>query len=142
MTGDAAVAERSLPASPRLIAIAVVESNSRFLVAQRPPNVPLAGLWEFPGGKVEDGEQPADAAIRECREETGLEVTLVELLRIEPQHYAHGELSLHFFRCVPNDPSGAPQSPWSWIARSELATRPFPSGNASVIRQLLSESSR
>ncbi|MFM2096436.1 MAG: hypothetical protein RIS70_3560 [Planctomycetota bacterium] len=138
MIGDTTVADRS---SPRWIAIVVVESNAQFLVAQRPPNVPLAGLWEFPGGKVEHGEQPADAAIRECREETGLEVTLVELLRIEPQQYAHGELLLHFFRCVPTDPAREPQPPWSWVARSELATRTFPSGNAGVIHQLLSESS-
>jgi len=138
MKSDATVAGRS---SPRWIAIAVVESNAQFLVAQRPPDVPLAGLWEFPGGKVEDGEQPAEAAIRECREETGLEVTLVELLRIEPQQYAHGELLLHFFRCVPTDPKYVPRPPWTWVGRSELATRSFPNGNAHVICQLLSESS-
>ena len=58
--------------SRTLIAIAIVEYDGLFLVGQRPPDVPLAGLWEFPGGKVQAGETPEAAAARECFEETGL----------------------------------------------------------------------
>ncbi len=56
-------------------AAALVDSDGRVLIAQRPPGKQLAGLWEFPGGKVEAGETPEAALIRELREELGIEVT-------------------------------------------------------------------
>ena len=59
-----------------LIAIAVVEHEGQFLIGLRPPAVTLAGLWEFPGGKVERGETIEGALRRELREELGIEVTL------------------------------------------------------------------
>ena len=58
------------------IAVAVVEHDGRFLVGLRPAGKPLAGFSEFPGGKVHSGETPAEAAERECREETGLSVVV------------------------------------------------------------------
>ena len=56
-------------------AAALVDSDGRVLIAQRPEGRQLAGLWEFPGGKVEAGETPETALIRELREELGIEVT-------------------------------------------------------------------
>ena len=53
---------------PVEIAIAVVEHEGRFLIGLRPPGAPLAGLWEFAGGKLEPGETPQMAAARECLE--------------------------------------------------------------------------
>lgn len=55
-------------------AAALVDGDGRVLIAQRPPGKQLAGLWEFPGGKVEEGETPEAALIRELREELGIEV--------------------------------------------------------------------
>ena len=69
-------------ASPTPIAVAVVEHDGRYLVGQRPAHVPLGGFWEFPGGKVERGETPEAAAIRECLEETGLTVHIQRVLEI------------------------------------------------------------
>ena len=65
-----------MPPDPTAIAIAVVQDGERFLIGQRPPEKPLAGYWEFPGGRVEPGEMPGDAAVRECLEETGLHVVV------------------------------------------------------------------
>src|SRR3954467_8206598 len=56
-------------------AVALVDDDGRVLVQQRPPAKPMADLWEFPGGKVEAGETPEAARIRELREELGIEVT-------------------------------------------------------------------
>jgi 8-oxo-dGTP diphosphatase len=56
-------------------AVALVDNDGRVLVQRRPPGKPLAELWEFPGGKVESGETPESALIRELREELAIEVT-------------------------------------------------------------------
>jgi 8-oxo-dGTP diphosphatase len=57
-----------------VVAVALIDADDRILVAQRPPGKQLAGLWEFPGGKVDPGERPEAALIRELREELGIEV--------------------------------------------------------------------
>ena len=56
-------------------ACALIDPEGRVLMAQRPEGKELAGLWEFPGGKVEDGERPEDALVRELREELGIGVS-------------------------------------------------------------------
>lgn len=57
-----------------VVAAAIVDADGRVLVQQRPPGKPMAGLWEFPGGKVEPGERPEAALIRELHEELGISV--------------------------------------------------------------------
>ncbi|NIJ19129.1 8-oxo-dGTP diphosphatase [Sphingomonas naasensis] len=56
-----------------VVAVALVDAEGRVLVQQRPPGKPMAGLWEFPGGKVEPGEVPEAALVRELAEELGIE---------------------------------------------------------------------
>lgn len=56
-------------------AIALIDPDGRVLIAQRPEGKSMAGLWEFPGGKVEEGEIPEAALIRECKEELGIDIT-------------------------------------------------------------------
>ena len=56
-----------------VVAVALIDSDRRVLVQQRPAGKPMAGLWEFPGGKVEAGETPEAALIRELREELGID---------------------------------------------------------------------
>lgn len=121
---------------PTLIAIAVVEDNERFLVGLRPEGVALAGFHEFPGGKVEPGELPAQAAVRECLEETGL---LVEVIDAFPEHvhqYQHGRVRLLFFRCRTKQPETQPQAPFRWIERAELGSLRFPDGNDALLAAL------
>ena len=55
-----------------VVAVALVDADRRVLIAQRPEGKSMAGLWEFPGGKVEPGESPEDALIRELEEELGI----------------------------------------------------------------------
>jgi 8-oxo-dGTP diphosphatase len=55
-------------------ACALVDADGRVLLAQRPPGKPMAGLWEFPGGKIESGERPEQSLIRELKEELGIAV--------------------------------------------------------------------
>jgi 8-oxo-dGTP diphosphatase len=56
-----------------VVAVALIDADGRVLLAQRPEGKPMAGLWEFPGGKVKDGENPEAALIRELNEELGID---------------------------------------------------------------------
>ena len=122
---------------PTPIAIAVVEQNGCFLTGRRPEGVPLAGLWEFPGGKIEPGENAEAAAVRECLEETGLEVEPLFRYPTHLHNYQHGSVELFFIACRP-----APGSLLSagnrfrWVACDELAKLVFPEGNRGILQIL------
>ena len=58
-----------------VVAVALVDADNRVLLAKRPEGKPMAGLWEFPGGKVDDGELPETALVRELQEELGIDIT-------------------------------------------------------------------
>src|SRR5688500_13156771 len=115
------------------IAIAVVEQNDRFLIGRRPEGVALAGFWEFPGGKIHEGEPPAECAARECLEETGVAVKVIGQHSQRVYEYDHGAVHLHFFRCTPVDPAKPPRAPFRWVERESLADYEFPPANAELI---------
>lgn len=123
------------------IAVAVVEQDDHFLVGLRPEGSKLAGLWEFPGGKVELGETLSQAAERECAEETGLAVAGERLLLEQWHDYAHAGVHLHFFACrlVESRALPEPRAPFRWVSRAELATLTFPDGNRELLQLLLRE---
>jgi 8-oxo-dGTP diphosphatase len=122
-----------------LIAIAVVERDGCYLCGQRPNGAPLAGLWEFPGGKVEPGETPQAAAARECREETGLDVEVGTAYPTVDHQYGHGRVDLRFFACRPREPDAAPKPPFAWIPAARLAELPFPEANAALVEELVAK---
>jgi 8-oxo-dGTP diphosphatase len=123
------------------IAVAVVGHDGKFLVGLRPAGKPLAGLWEFPGGKVHSGETAAEAAARECREETGLNVVVGKAYPIVEHDYPHGRLTLHFFRCKLSGPAGntVPNEPFRWVGRDELAHLEFPAANCALLVALAAD---
>ena len=83
------------------VAAAVVWRGDRLLMTQRPPGGPLGLSWEFPGGKIEEGESPEHALVREIHEELGVEATPLELLAVETHDYPHGlEIEIAFIRCA------------------------------------------
>jgi 8-oxo-dGTP diphosphatase len=122
---------------PTQIAVAVIERDGHFLVGLRPPGVPLAGFWEFPGGKIQADETPAAAAIRECREETGLSIELLGAYPEVVHRYDHDRLRLFFFaaRCV-SEPA-EPHAPFVWLPRAKLRDLAFPPANAALVAYLL-----
>lgn len=126
------------PAMPTHVAIAVVEHQGRYLIGQRPSGLPLPGLWEFPGGKIEPGEAPEAAALRECREEAGLDVVVTGTYPTVEHLYDHGRLRLSFFACRPVDFKQQPKPPFRWVAAARLADYKFPPANATLLEYLKS----
>lgn len=121
------------------IAIAVVRDQDRFLVGKRPDGVPLAGCWEFPGGKVHTGETVEHAAARECREETGQFVRVVGKLTDQWHEYEYGTLHLYFFECRVERQSELLGS-FRWVSRAELAQLEFPPANRHLLELLCASS--
>jgi 8-oxo-dGTP diphosphatase len=80
------------------VAAAVIVRPGEFLLAQRPVGKPYAGYWEFPGGKIEAGEDAGSALVRELREELGIEVREATPWITRRYEYTHATVRLHFFR--------------------------------------------
>jgi len=91
-------------------AVALIDPDGRVLLAQRPEGKPLAGLWEFPGGKVEPGETPEAALIRELHEELGIETwtSCLAPLTFASHAYPTFHLLMPLFAC----------RKWAGVARS------------------------
>ncbi|MGB2152218.1 MAG: (deoxy)nucleoside triphosphate pyrophosphohydrolase, partial [Parvibaculales bacterium] len=77
-----------------VVACALVDGDGRVLVAERPAGKNMAGLWEFPGGKVETGETPESALIRELKEELSIDVTAACLAPLSFASHAYDDFHL------------------------------------------------
>jgi len=123
------------------IAVAVVHRDGRWLVAQRPADVHLAGLWEFPGGKCEAGETPADAALRELREECGIQATVERHLDVLTADY--GDRIVHLAPVVCRWEAGEALALASeaccWVGGAELRALPMPAINARILAEILGD---
>ena len=120
------------------VAAAVIERPGEFLLAQRPGGKPYPGYWEFPGGKIEPGEDPRAALVRELREELGIEVREATPWITRMYTYTHATVRLHFFRVGAWD--GEPQPledqaiRWQAVGRPDVA--PMLPANAPVLAAL------
>jgi mutator protein MutT len=120
------------------VAAGLVFEGGRLLITQRPPGSHLAGLWEFPGGKLESGESWEQALVRELHEELGIEVVVGrEFCRV--QHaYPQREVHLRFFVC--RIASGIPKpigcSAVAWVGPEELGRFEFPEADRHLLDQL------
>lgn len=123
-------------APPTHIAVAVVRHAGRVLIGKRPECKPLAGLWEFPGGKLNPRESLQQAAARECLEETGLEVIVDQPYGDVVHQYDHDQVCLHFFFCHPIDPGYSPKDPFRWVETAQLSKYTFPEANSQLVKYL------
>jgi 8-oxo-dGTP diphosphatase len=127
------------PAGGAAIAVvaAVIEDAGAFLVTRRPTGVHLAGLWEFPGGKIDEGETHAAALAREIREELGVDVTVHDLIFQTTHAYPERTVTLYFYRCrLGGQPTPMLGQEMRWVARNELPSLGFPPADKDLIRLL------
>ena len=113
------------------------EDNS-FLLAQRPPDKIWAGYWEFPGGKIEPGETPRHALVRELREELGIEVQATYPWVTRVYAYPHATVRLHFFRVTAWSGELHPHEgqQFSWQRVPDISVSPVLPANAPILRAL------
>jgi 8-oxo-dGTP diphosphatase len=120
-----------------LVVAAVIEREGRFLVTRRQHGVHLAGFWEFPGGKVADGESHTEALCREIHEELDVNIVVGDLLLETSHDYTDRVVTLVFYRC---DLIGTPRpmigQQMNWVARDELPSLNFPPADDELIRLL------
>ncbi len=127
------------------VSIALVAHNGCYLVGRRGPDAPLAGYFEFPGGKCHPGESPAACVVRECLEETGLAIEVIRLRREVFHTYSYGSVHLHFFDCrlLTRDRVGSdhtqPFREFDWVPMTQLAEINFPEPNRQLVDELLAE---
>lgn len=113
-----------------VVAAALIDGDGRILVQQRPPGTSMAGLWEFPGGKIEGSETPEAALIRELREELAINVSAACLAPACFASEALGERHLLLLLYVCRKWSGVPRpvhaSALQWLRPAQLFTLPMP----------------
>jgi len=118
-------------------AVALIDVDGRVLLAQRPPGKPMAGLWEFPGGKVEAGETPEAALIRELHEELGIDTwaSCLAPLTFASHAYDDFHLLMPLFAC--RKWQGTPQSnegqALKWVRPNALKDYPMPAADIPLI---------
>jgi 8-oxo-dGTP diphosphatase len=116
------------------IALALIWRGGEVLIARRASNAEhLPDVWEFPGGKIEAGETPEIAAIREAREETGLEIEIADAREAIEWEYQTRRVSLHPFDCKI---TGGDISKCRFIAPQDLNAGDFPAANRELILTL------
>jgi 8-oxo-dGTP diphosphatase len=123
-----------------VVAAALVDQDRRVLLQQRPPGRQMAGLWEFPGGKIEPGERPETALVRELREELGIEADEAAL---EPAAFAsapldnqHLILLLYLCRGWRGEPRALHASSLKWLCPNEMIALEMPPADLPLIGRL------
>lgn len=124
-----------------VVAAALVDAEGRVLVAQRPQGKSLAGMWEFPGGKIEPGESPEAALVRELEEELDVKVRIEDL---EPAAFAshayesmHLLMPLYLVRRWEGAPRAVEAAGLVWAAPAELPNFVMPPADEPLVRQLI-----
>ncbi len=116
--------------------IAIIKKGNKYFIQKRPSQGLLADLWEFPGGKIEAGENAAQALVRELKEELGVELESSKHLFNVKHFYTQFKVNLSVFACSLNKNPQA-DATHQWISPHDFSKYPMPSGSAKIIEKLI-----
>ena len=137
--------EQTLPRKPAKkplphfdVTAAVIQHNGHILIAQRPPEGMLGGLWEFPGGKQEPGETLPQCLRREINEELGVEIEVGEPVTVVKHSYTHFKITLHAFYCrlLRGQPQAIGVADWRWVKPHQFDGFAFPRTDQQILEAL------
>lgn len=130
------------PKTPHFDVTAAVtrRADGRLLIAQRPPEGMLGGMWEFPGGKREPSESLKECLKREIREELGIEIAVGTQIGTVKHTYTHLRITLYAFECrlISGEPQTLECAAWAWVTLAELDNYAFPVTDQKIIAMLRS----
>ncbi|MET0358038.1 MAG: 8-oxo-dGTP diphosphatase MutT [Pararhizobium sp.] len=122
-------------------ACALIDGDGRILLAQRPEGKSMAGLWEFPGGKVETGETPEETLIRELEEELGIRTKVACLAPLTFASHAYADfhllMPLYVCRRYEGVPQGREGQALKWVRAKALRDYPMPPADEPLIPYLM-----
>lgn len=124
------------------IAIGIIRNHRQeIFITRRAADSHMAGYWEFPGGKIEQGETPEQALGRELREETGIKTERATLLKVLEHHFSDRIVTLNFFLVEgwEGEPLGREGQPKRWVKQADLREEEFPEANISIIKLLVQQ---
>lgn len=120
------------------IAAAIIIDHQKILICRRADFGSCANLWEFPGGKLENGETLRDCALRECEEELEITLELGEVFAVSTYRYPDREVELTFFlaRIIQGEPVKNVHQAFCWVSPDELPSYPFCPADEEVVQRL------
>lgn len=125
----------------RVVGAMLEKDGGRYLITQRPPTSSLPLLWEFPGGRVEQGETDEAALARELREEMGIQVAVGEQAMHTQYQYPNYDIDFRVYRCRLVSPEGDIKHlrvhDHRWVTLSEMGQYKFPDADAKTLEKLL-----
>lgn len=128
---------------PLLVTAAVAQRERRILVAQRPAGRDLAGLWEFPGGKIDPGESPEEALGRELEEELGVRAAVGAICSVVYHRYSDEKviLLLAYYCHLEGEPQSLEGQAIRWVSLEELAALAMPAADRPIVAQIIADKS-
>ncbi len=117
----------------------ITDAEGRVLIGQRPEGKALPGLWEFPGGKQEDGETVEQCIVREIKEELDVDCLVGDFLMETTKSYPHGDFRLMFYRAAIKNaerPANLVHQQLRWVRPEDLEQYPFPPADVEIIKYL------
>ncbi len=135
------VVQPSKKAIPIKVVVGVLQKDGLFFIQQRPANGLMADLWEFPGGKINQGEKPEDALVREFQEELQFSIQVEKKITTLKHGYTNFSVTLHAYLCklIPENQSPILHfaSDYRWIKSEDFSAYAFPAANRRLINLLI-----
>lgn len=126
---------------PLIVTAAIIRNGDSVLITRRPAGKPHAGMWEFPGGKLDDDESPRDGLRREILEELGIEVEVGAILETVYHRYAWGPVLILAFECRPlsGEIRHLQVAEHRWVAPRDILSFPILPADYPIVEKLLGD---